>query len=319
MAGGLALALSGGGARGAFQVGVLDELINNRNIDFKIAAGTSTGAIQAAAVAQKDVPGLVRVWESIRNNRSIYHGSDKPLAAAWAVIRGKPALFRPGPLKKLLNDFYDDKTIGESDIKLRLTIVNIATGELRVVGNKAGRFADWVYASSAQPPFFPPMEDSAGNKWVDGGVRDIIPLNAALKERPRAVLVVRAEAPLPVSHEDFDNLVEIGLQSVELLTREVARGDVGNVELMNDLLKAADAQRQRLAQFNLTPDQIEQAMEPFQSCLDEYDMTPTFVIGPEEELYPRLHFDHDLILENIQRGRDAVCAKWHELGPFLGA
>mgnify|MGYP000389148202 CR=1 FL=1 len=52
MAGGLGLALSGGGAHGAFQVGVLDELITRHGVDFESVVGTSTGAIQAAAVAR---------------------------------------------------------------------------------------------------------------------------------------------------------------------------------------------------------------------------------------------------------------------------
>ncbi len=41
----LAVVLSGGGAKGAFQVGVLDELISNRGVRVDIFAGVSTGAI----------------------------------------------------------------------------------------------------------------------------------------------------------------------------------------------------------------------------------------------------------------------------------
>jgi NTE family protein len=59
MPGELAVVLSGGGAKGAFQVGVLDELIVNRGVKIDVAVGTSTGAIQALAVAQDDIPKLV--------------------------------------------------------------------------------------------------------------------------------------------------------------------------------------------------------------------------------------------------------------------
>ena len=58
MAGNLAIVLSGGGAKGAFQAGVLDALITDRKVSFDIAVGTSTGAIQATAVAQDDIPRL---------------------------------------------------------------------------------------------------------------------------------------------------------------------------------------------------------------------------------------------------------------------
>ena len=56
MPGELAVVLSGGGAKGAFQVGVLDELVVNRGVKIDIAVGTSTGAIQALAVGQDDIP-----------------------------------------------------------------------------------------------------------------------------------------------------------------------------------------------------------------------------------------------------------------------
>ena len=65
MAGELAVVLSGGGAKGAFQVGVLDELITNRGVKVDIAVGTSTGSIQALAVAQDDIPKLLQMWRWI--------------------------------------------------------------------------------------------------------------------------------------------------------------------------------------------------------------------------------------------------------------
>ena len=69
MAGDLAIVLSGGGATGAFQGGVLDELIVNRGVKVDIAVGTSTGSIQALAVAQDDIPRLLQFWTSLRRNR----------------------------------------------------------------------------------------------------------------------------------------------------------------------------------------------------------------------------------------------------------
>ncbi len=44
MAGELAIVLSGGGAKGAFQVGVLDALIQDKKVNFNIAVGTSRWA-----------------------------------------------------------------------------------------------------------------------------------------------------------------------------------------------------------------------------------------------------------------------------------
>src|SRR3546814_2999560 len=77
MAGGLAIVLSGGGAKGAFQVGVVHELVVNRGVRLDIVAGVSTGAIQALGVAQDDVPALLDAWLGIRgNSRSEEHTSE---------------------------------------------------------------------------------------------------------------------------------------------------------------------------------------------------------------------------------------------------
>ncbi len=319
MAGGLALALSGGGARGAFQVGVIDELIRVRGVEFETAVGTSTGAIQAAAVAQDDVERLVNFWGGITSNDSIYRHRGGEL---WALLTGKESLYNPEPVRELFAEMFDDAKIRATGKSLRMAMVNLTNGELRIVGENADNIANWVYASSAQPPFFPPFEteDAAGNvtHWVDGGVRDIIPLDAALQLRPRAVLAVRAEAPLPPSTEDFSNLIEIGLQSVELLMREVAEGDLQNTRLMGELLDAAQEQRNELAALGLTPQQIEQAMRPITEAHERNNFAPTMVLQPETQLYDRLEFDPDLLAQNIERGRETVRQQWPEIAAFLG-
>jgi len=48
----LAMVLSGGGSKGAFQVGVMEELILNRGVSFEIFGGVSTGALQAVGLAE---------------------------------------------------------------------------------------------------------------------------------------------------------------------------------------------------------------------------------------------------------------------------
>lgn len=319
MADGLALALSGGGARGAFQVGVLDELIRVRKVEFETAAGTSTGAIQAAGVAQNDIARLHDFWSELTGNSSIYRGRGGTI---WSILSGKNSLYNPSPLKQLLHEMIDEDQIRASGKNLRIAAVNLATSELRILTEKQAGIADWVYASSAQPPFFPPFEirDSSGRfeQWVDGGVRDVIPLKAALAERPRAVLVVRAEAPLPPAKKRFDSLIEIGLQSVELLTREVGNSDIGNADLMNRMLSAEAAQRRELENLGLSSAAIEAVMRPFSAEIERAHFAPIMVIEPETELYDRLEFDPVLIARNIERGRNAVRDQWNKLAPFLG-
>lgn len=319
MAGGLALALSGGGAKGAFQVGVLDELIEQRGVDFETVTGTSTGAIQAAGVAQDDVARLLEFWNGITGNRDIYRGRGGMI---WAVITGKNSLYNPDALKALLNTMIDDAKIRATGKNLRLAVVNITNGELRIVAENADNIADWVYASSAQPPAFPPFRtrDAQGNleQWVDGGLRDVTPFAAALHERPRAVLVVRAEAPPSWQPKEYKSLVDIGLQSVDILTAEVADNDLANVAFINDLLLAEQKQRDELVAQGLDAAAIEQVMKPLTDEIGRYKFVPTMVLQPPTDLYETLEFVPELIAENIERGRQAVRDRWSEIAAFLG-
>lgn len=319
MAGGLGLALSGGGAHGAFQVGVLDELITRRGVDFESVVGTSTGAIQAAAVAQNSVDELLSFWTGITGPDDIYKSRG---GTVWAVITGKNSLYSVGPLHELLRGAYKDERIRATGKNLRLAVVNITTGAFRTIAETTDNIADWVLASSAQPPFFPPWEtrDDQGRKeqWVDGGVKDVTPYTSILELRPRAILVVRAEAPLMRERKRYDNIIKIGLRSVELLTREVSDSDLSGVELINDILRAAAAQEAQLASVGLTPAQIDAAMAPLRDRIDRYALIPTMVIEPATNLYETIDFIPELLMQNIERGREAVRSDWPNIASFLG-
>jgi NTE family protein len=320
MAGGLAVALSGGGAKGAFQVGVLHELIVRHGVDFETVVGTSTGAIQAAGVAQNDLDGLLGFWTSIRENDNIYKRRGGTL---WAVLTGKSSLYDTSPLRALLRQAFTDARIRATGKRLRIAVVNITNAELRIIGENADTITDWIYASCAMPAYFPPLEtrDRGGltEQWVDGGVRDVTPFDAALAERPRAVLVVRAGArPQGEIPKRYDSLIDIGLRSAAINSREVSENDLKNVNLINRLLTAEADQRRLLEATGMAPDQIVRVMRPLHAEIERFRMVPTLVIEPETDLYDTLEFKPDLIARNIDRGRAAVNARWGEIARFLG-
>ena len=320
MAGELAIVLSGGGAKGAFQVGVLDALIQDKKVNFNIAVGTSTGAIQAAAVAQDDIPRLIQFWTSIKKPDDIYR---KRGGTLLSIITGQPSLYTTTPLKALLRQSIDEQKIKTSGKRLRIGIVNLTNGEFRTVGENASNLADWVYASCAMPFVFPPQDsrDVLGNdeQWVDGGVRDVTPLDAALNERPRAVLVVRASAPAgPKVPKKYESLVSIGLRAVDILQNEVSINDLKNVNLINQLLNSRDRVHLELKAVGLTDPQIAKAMLSLETAISQFRLIPVKVIEPPQNLYDTLDFKPELIAQGIQMGRNLVDDRWAELEQFLG-
>jgi NTE family protein len=320
MAGGLAIVLSGGGAKGAFQVGVLQALIQRKKVNFEVAVGTSTGAIQAAAVAQNDIPSLVKFWTDIKGPGDIYRSRGGKLLD---ILTGKPSLYATEALQNLLKAAISDQKIRATGKKLRIRVVNITTGKAITVAENSDNLAQWVYASCAMPFLFPPQlsksQEGVEEQWVDGGVRDVTPLDEAMLERPRAILVVRAGGPpKPDRPKKNKSLVDIGLRAVDIQHNEVSENDLKNVQLINNLLTARDRQQIALRQLGLTTAQIENVMRPLQAEVERFRLVPVKVIAPEEDLYDTLHFDPADIKAAIALGDKLVEDNWPELQQFLG-
>lgn len=58
------LALEGGGAKGAYQIGVVKALIDN-GYEFEAVVGTSIGALNAAMVVQDRIDDAIDLWSNI--------------------------------------------------------------------------------------------------------------------------------------------------------------------------------------------------------------------------------------------------------------
>lgn len=319
MAGGLAIVLSGGGAKGAFQVGVLHELVVNRGVRIDIAAGVSTGAIQALGVAQDDVPALLQQWLDIKGNSTIY--KERPLGIVGGIL-GQSAIYDASPLQKLLKKFADQAKLKASGRKLLLGVVNLGTGTYRTINETVPGIHNWVYASCAMPVFFDPLKtrDSAGTEeqWVDGGVRDVTPLGSALELNPRGVIVVRASPPPhPGKVRVFPNMIKIGLRAVDILQSEVSANDIAGAALINDMISAREAQMRALQAEGISGAQAARILRPLDMQIANYRFAPIRIIAPDEEVSDTLEFNPAKIRAAIDAGRRAVEREWDALEPLL--
>ena len=318
----LAVILSGGGAKGAFQVGVLDELVTNRNVKIDIFAGVSTGAIQALGGAMNDMLGLLDQWLSIKGNGDVY--KKRPLGAA-GVVFGADSIYDSGPIRKKIRAYADPEKLRRGRRKLRVGVVSLATGQYVDVDERNPNIGDWVYASCAQPPFFEPLKSKDANgvseQWVDGGVRNVTPLSSAMQLRPRALLVILASPPAPVPEpgKTYGDLIAIGLRAAGIQGIEVAANDVGNAMLINDLIAAREAQLHKLMDIGLNPSQINEALAPLDTQLARYSFAPIRIIAPAAgfDAADTLEFNPAKIRTAIAAGRQAVADQWPSLKQFL--
>ncbi len=324
MAAPLALVLSGGGSKGAFQVGFMEELILNRGVEIGIFGGVSTGSIQALGGAQGEVARLRDIWLDIKGPRDIYRKRFGGMIGG--VLGGADSLHDAAPIRAKIKAFADPAKLASSGKRLVVGVVSLTTGAFRIVDQTAPDIADWVYASSAVPVAFQPLKrrDASGKieKWVDGGVRNITPLDSVMELAPRGIIVVLA-SPLVDDESggdnDYSNLLEIGMRSAGILANEVFVNDVRNADLINDLLLGRDDQRQRLAAAGLDPAAIAAVMAPLDAVIAKYRFVPVVLFAPTERFSKSLDFDPTKIRTAMAAGRKAVADNWARLAPLIGA
>jgi len=177
----LGLTLSGGGAYGAAHVGVLQEL-KDRGIRPGIVAGTSSGALVAAAYAA-DVP-----QEAIER---------AALAFRWSSIARMSLTLRLGLLDAGALTDAIHRTLGEDplieELPRRFAAVATDVRTRKPVVIDKGPLNVALRATIAVPGLLPPVRRD-GQVLMDGGMVDNVPITAARQLGASTVIVVRLHA-----------------------------------------------------------------------------------------------------------------------------
>ncbi|NVB38337.1 patatin-like phospholipase family protein [Pseudenhygromyxa sp. WMMC2535] len=226
----VALVLSGGGARGAYEVGVLRYIRERLDVDtrFDVITGTSVGAINGAYIAatcdrpRAQARALARVWSQLT--------IDKVYDFNWAQLRKLPrALFgtrldqtpHGGRLGGLVDSSALEQLVREqipwrrltenlaaghlqafsvtaTEIATGISTVFVQTGRRRVEpwpeGNNETVVSTGITAAhtlaSAAIPVLFPAVKVGGQFFVDGALRQNTPLRPALRLGARRMLVI---------------------------------------------------------------------------------------------------------------------------------
>jgi NTE family protein len=195
------LVLGGGGMKGIAHIGVWKAL-EESGLRPDAIIGTSMGAIIGAGLAGglgwrelAEVARELRKEDIVEiNKRSIWMGGVRE----QAVFDGKHFL---GYLERTL----PVETFAELEIPLRINAVSLISGEEVWFGSGEREdvaLAEAVYASCALPIYFPPARID-GDRLVDGGVVDVMPVKHAAEWGAERIIAVDVGSDLLPPEEGF--------------------------------------------------------------------------------------------------------------------
>ena len=209
------LVLQGGGALGAYQIGVYRAL-HESGIEPDWVIGTSIGAINASLIAgnapAERLDRMEEFWRRIGLTplqnvlaAAPFYGQ---AASNWMTLAtGVQAFFRPNPLallgpharlgaeaaayysteplEALLGELVDFRLLNDGEVRLTMGAANVRTAEMRYFDSRDERLdLRHVLASGALPPAFPAVRIDGELFW-DGGILSNTPVEAVFDDNPR--------------------------------------------------------------------------------------------------------------------------------------
>jgi len=215
----VAVVLSGGGNRGAAQVGMLRALVES-GVRPDVVVGTSVGSLNGAALAHRPTPEgieeLEEVWLGISREKLF---ADGRLTRAWRLASRASHLWGNEGLAALIDSFGVDD-FSELAVPLRVVATDLATGEEAVLTR--GPLKPALLASCTLPGLYAPVEHD-GRLLVDGGVVNNVPVSHALAGPPTHVYVCDTSADLDV--ELPRSAIEVILRAFAIARQGRARRD----------------------------------------------------------------------------------------------
>lgn len=204
----MGLALEGGGAKGAYHMGVVKAYLETGHC-FDAVVGTSIGAINAAIIAQGDFKRGYQMWETL-DARSIFDMSDEEYnlllnrkldtsALRRVSARTRKLIASRGintrKMKQLIASVVDEGRLRSAAADFGLVTVSLTDRkpyELYKDDIPQGRLVDYLLASATFPGFQPTVIDNKA--YIDGGLYDNCPINMLARKGYSHVVAVRTRA-----------------------------------------------------------------------------------------------------------------------------
>lgn len=217
----LAIVFAGGGGKGAYQIGVwkaLKEFGVDQNIG--AIAGTSVGALNAAALVQGDYELAERIWLNISHSEILKVDAFKVLPSfaksfgsrlndkildIFLKNRTAFGIFSRKGLEQIIDQYIDLNLVSSSNIQFYITCCEMPSKRavyFDIAGATKERIKSLLLATSALPIIYD-VETIDNKSYIDGGLVDNVPVAPLYQEGYRNFLVVHLSRDSLIETEKF--------------------------------------------------------------------------------------------------------------------
>ena len=199
------IVLEGGGARGAYQIGVWKAL-REAGMKIKGVAGTSVGALNGALICMDDLGKAEEIWgnmtySTVFNVDDSMIGKLKKFGVRSMKVTDAAAEFRRlfsdrgldiAPLKKLLEETVDEERIRRSPrdfCAASFSVTDRKEEDFDVKAAPLGTIKDIMMASAYFPGF--KQEKLGGKTYLDGGSVNNVPVDLLTDRGYKDIIVIR--------------------------------------------------------------------------------------------------------------------------------
>ena len=203
-----AIALEGGGAKGAYEIGVWQTL-EEAGVKYNAVSGTSVGALNGALMVMRDLPRAISCWSDIRLSKVIDLDPEEEsdfkrlvqgdveledfqqlIPQALEIIRNRG--LDVAPLRAWVHEVVDVKKVKASDVAFYISTVDLTDRkglEVHVNELPEDEICDMLLASAYHPSFR--LEKLGGKLYADGGFVDTLPLHVLVENGYKDIIAVR--------------------------------------------------------------------------------------------------------------------------------
>ncbi len=207
-----ALVISGGGSKGAFAGGVAQYLIQEKQRNYDLFLGTSTGSLLIPHLAAGNIQKVYDIYTNV-NQRTIF--SINPFVVKkkegreyvtinyfnmfWQFVRKRRTFGESKALRRNIRRNFSHQDFIELKSKVKDVVVTVSNLSKNRVEYKSihdfeyDDFCDWIWISCNYIPFMS-LAEKDGFEYADGGLGCVVPIREAIKRGATEVDAIILEA-----------------------------------------------------------------------------------------------------------------------------